>query len=109
MVTIGTLEATIAGFLSDLQRAGLGPERAVLFGSYAKGNPHEWSDIDLAVWARGFEGIRILDIPKILPILRPYIGLELHPFAAGDTRETKPFIEEIERTGKDYSGFIPAC
>lgn len=31
-------------------------QRAILFGSYANGTAKKWSDIDLAVISKGFEG-----------------------------------------------------
>ena len=30
-------------------RKTLDPQKVILFGSYVNGNPHEWSDIDIAV------------------------------------------------------------
>lgn len=36
-------------YLTHLAREGVPVERAIVFGSYAKGTPHEWSDIDLCV------------------------------------------------------------
>ena len=105
MVTIRTLESYLNGIAVDLARLGYGPVRIVLFGSYAKGTPHQDSDIDIAVWAAGFTGARTLDITRIAPILRNYPDVELHPFAATD--EVLPFEAEILRTGIDYSYFIP--
>ena len=106
MVRTAVLNSRIAGFVHDLAAAGYGPTRIILFGSYAKGTPHEWSDIDLAVWAKGFDGARVIDVPRVAPLLRPYPDIQLHPFAAGETKAENPFIEEIERTGKDYSHLL---
>ena len=49
MLTRKALAERIDSFLMSLIGQGLHIERAFLFGSYAKGNPHEYSDIDLAV------------------------------------------------------------
>jgi len=86
-------------FLSDLKDFGYTPVKAVLFGSMVKGSQHEWSDIDLAVWDEHFTGPIAMDYEKILPVLRPYRHLELHPFHPDETAETNPFVAEILRTG----------
>lgn len=36
-------------------------EKAILFGSYAYGKPHEWSDIDLVIISPDFAGQPMLD------------------------------------------------
>ena len=107
MVTLKNIELKIRGLLLALDAAGFGPKKALLFGSYAKGNPHEYSDLDVAIWADGFTGMPLLDIERIAPLLRPFQPVELHPFHSGETKEDNPFIEEIERTGKDFSFLIP--
>lgn len=49
---------SVLGILNDfriaLERAGVSVEKLVLFGSYATGNYHEDSDIDVAVVSRYF-------------------------------------------------------
>lgn len=99
MFTRKALETTINNFLTDLQSEGYSPEKAILFGSYAKGNPHNESDIDLAVWDKKFIGIKSLDILPILPLFRKYPKLEVHFFNPNDP---DPFEEEILRTGVKY-------
>lgn len=86
-------------FLADLKVFGIQPTKAILFGSTAKGTQHEWSDIDLAVWAPGFSGVLGVDYEQILPVLRPYKVLELHTFSPEETAETNPFVEHIVKTG----------
>jgi len=86
-------------FLNDLKAFGLNPARAILFGSVAKGKQHEWSDIDLAVWDSTFTGVLGMDYEKILPVLRPYMMIELHTFHPSETEDNNPFIGEIVKTG----------
>ncbi len=93
------LNEFVRSFLNDLDATGFHVHRAVLFGSYVHGQPDASSDVDLAVWAEGFEGNRILDYEKIKHILRNYLKLELHPYSPDDTVETDPFIDVIEKTG----------
>ncbi len=82
-----------------LTHSGFEPERIILFGSYAKGSATDSSDIDVAIWANGFSGMRLLDLEKLAPIKSKYPIIEIHPFSIIDTSENNPFIAEIERTG----------
>jgi predicted nucleotidyltransferase len=106
MVTIKNIERKIAGLVEALEIHGFEPCRVILFGSYAKGNPKETSDLDVAIWAKGFSGNSLLDIENVAHLLRPFHPIELHPFSMEESWEENPFIEEIERTGKDYSYLI---
>jgi hypothetical protein len=47
-----------------------------------------------------------LDIENVSPLLRPFHPIELHPFSIDESSDDNPFIEEIERTGKDFSYLI---
>lgn len=77
------------------------PVRSVyLFGSYANGNPGEYSDVDLAVVSDMFEGSRFFDKKKLNKyILQTSTDLEIHPFKTDDFTEDNPFVKEIIRTG----------
>jgi predicted nucleotidyltransferase len=46
----------IEAFCAQLPRYGIRPQRVILFGSYARGQQHEGSDIDLIVVSRSFRG-----------------------------------------------------
>jgi uncharacterized protein len=46
----------IAKFQKSLESKGLRIAKLVLFGSYATGKQHEWSDIDLVVVSEDFVG-----------------------------------------------------
>ncbi len=71
-----------------------------LFGSYAKGEAKEYSDIDLAVVSDKFEGSRFFDKEKLNKyILKTSIDLEIHPFRTMDFTEDNPFVKEIIQTG----------
>jgi predicted nucleotidyltransferase len=99
MLTRKTALKEAGNFLADLKAFGYTPVKAVLFGSMVTGRQHAWSDIDLAVWDEHFLGPIAMDYEKILPVLRPYRNLELHPFHPEETAESNPFIAEILRTG----------
>ncbi|MBM2815451.1 MAG: nucleotidyltransferase [Ignavibacteria bacterium] len=75
-------------------------EKAILFGSYAKGTNHEYSDIDVAVVSNDFEGIRLFDNIKLIDAaLKASIDLETHPYRPEDFNEDNPFVKEILEYG----------
>lgn len=72
-----------------------------LFGSYAKGNPREYSDIDIAVVSDNFEGRRFWDREKLGKyIIKASYDLEVHPFRTEDFTEDDPFVKEIIKSGQ---------
>ncbi len=91
---------TIAKFLQALQMNNIPIRRAILFGSYARGNYTEWSDIDLAIVSEAFQGDRVEDRDKIRPIkLSISSELEVLPYTPEDFTEDDPFVKEIIETG----------
>ena len=66
---------------------------AVLFGSYATGKYHEWSDIDIALVSDIFIGNRIADKDKIRKLtLSVSSELEVIPFSPRDFNLQNPFV-----------------
>lgn len=45
----------IQKYVYNLQKKGIRPIKIVLYGSYAKGNPNKWSDLDLIVVSPDFK------------------------------------------------------
>lgn len=89
----------IKGYLNEIAELGHPPVKVILFGSYANGKPDAYSDIDLAVWAEGFEGNLFTDSEKVMKAKRNFVKVELHPYAPQDTADDDPFVAEIEKTG----------
>jgi predicted nucleotidyltransferase len=100
MVTKSAVNREIQGFLEALESAGFRVEKAYLFGSMYKGNPHAYSDIDLAVWSPDFSSNYFENMEKTASCKRLFKRIELHPFQLKDTAENNPFITVIESTGK---------
>ncbi len=94
------IEAEIAGCLAALEQNGFGVQKAILFGSMAKGNPHEYSDIDLAMWSKNFTSDYFSNIERTAFVKRHFKNIELHPFTLHETADNNLFIEEINATGK---------
>ncbi len=73
------------------------PERIILFGSYAHGNPTPDSDVDLLV-VLPFEGKNLLKSLEILNLTNPRFPIDLLARRPDDTerryREGDPLIRE---------------
>lgn len=89
-------------FAGEVKASGLRLRKVVLFGSYAHGQPHRWSDIDVALVADEFTGIGFYDIAYFARInnKRPYINIETRTYNTKDFSPRKdPFVEEILKSG----------
>ncbi len=87
-------------YLEALRQNKIPIKRAILFGSCAKGNYHEWSDIDIALVSEIFGGNRIDDKDKIRMItLSVSSEIEVIPFSPKDFDMRNPFVKEILKTG----------
>jgi predicted nucleotidyltransferase len=94
------IKKTIRSYLSTLQQNNIPIKEAVLFGSYATGKNHEWSDIDIALVSDLFVGNRMDDKDKIRDItLSVSYDIEVLPFAPFDFNSKNPFVKEILKTG----------
>ena len=75
-------------------------EQVILFGSYAKGNPHAYSDIDLAVISPIFGENPLEDRTRLYRTIftnKLDSLIEPHPFSPS---EPLSFLTEVVRTGK---------
>ena len=75
--------------------------KIILFGSYAKGNYHEDSDIDIAVVLKDYSNL--MDIQLDLMRLRRKIDsrIEPHPFRESEFELSNPIVNEIVKYGKE--------
>ena len=90
----------IRKFLDMLNASGIRLERVILFGSYAHGSVNRWSDIDIALVSRDFQGIGFYDRRKLNPyILKTDTRIEPHPYRPEDFTTDDPFIKEILKNG----------
>ena len=75
-------------------------KKEYLFGSYAKNEHNEWSDIDLAVISDDFGGNKFIDKNKIRRIyLQISNKFDIIPFNPTDFTKDNPFVKEIIETG----------
>ena len=78
-----------------------GIEGAFLFGSYAKGNSNEDSDIDLALIFNKIDDSKRFDLQVQLMLLAARVDtrIEAHPISQEDFNSENPFAVEIKKTG----------
>jgi predicted nucleotidyltransferase len=75
--------------------------KIILFGSYAKGNFNDDSDIDIAVILKDYNNL--MEIQLDLMRLRRNIDsrIEPHPFREYDFEITNPIVNEIVKYGQE--------
>jgi predicted nucleotidyltransferase len=99
-----TLDRSLTRYVHDVRRK-IPIDRAYLFGSYAQGTPHEWSDVDVCFFSPSFEGKHSVDAGvELLEIARPYlpdICFEPHSFPTSELENDNPFVKEVLRTGRE--------
>ncbi len=92
---------TLKKMLFSLERDNIKINEAFLFGSYAKGNYREDSDIDIALVSDNFKGIRFSDRKKLAKYtIQLDSRIETHPFRSADFQSRNNFFaNEIVSTG----------
>ena len=101
MFTKKDLMKYISDYITECNKLGVHFKKVILFGSYARNTPHEWSDIDLALVSDDFTGRRLDDRDKIVRADIKFVDIESHMFNSAYFEEGDPFIEEIIKTGKE--------
>jgi len=99
----GTVNRAIKKTLTYLSKK-ITITEAILFGSYAQGTPHEYSDIDLAIFSPEMEKLNIEDEAKLFSEVKRRCDpdVEVHFFSEKMLREARPtnFCGYILATGK---------
>ena len=103
------LAKIIKGFIMELKRE-IPIKEVILFGSYARGNPKEYSDIDLAVISDWFEGKpKIKNMQYLSRIAAAYNSLiEALPFTEQEYRnlDKRSFLASIIKSGRNSSELL---
>lgn len=88
-------------YAANLKKFGLNFDAIYLFGSYIKGNPNKWSDIDVAV-VSNYLNDKYDEGRFLLWKLRRSIDLRIEPhgFTPQDwSNDVNPMAHEIKKTG----------
>jgi predicted nucleotidyltransferase len=104
IATRAELERHILHFVKSLER-GIRVEAVVLYGSYVHGEPHVWSDIDLAVISPDFEGVPVNERQSTLAGLAwrdTDVRIEAIGYPSSEYHNPRrhSFLREIIRTGR---------
>src|SRR3972149_618765 len=93
---------SIKQYLSVLSDFGIHAQKAVLFGSFARGVGSEYSDIDLIIIAPEFDGSR--NVSLIKKLWRATVSdSRIEPIPCGEreweTDQSRPILEIARREG----------
>jgi predicted nucleotidyltransferase len=101
MLTQNAVIEIVRNYANEIESRGVHLRSVILYGSFAKGMQHEWSDIDVALVADEFTGFTFND-KKLFPyigIKKPYIRIEAKTYPTDYFREGDPFIDIIKKEG----------
>jgi predicted nucleotidyltransferase len=80
-------------------------DKAVLYGSYAKGTANEHSDVDICFFSKAFEDKRsvdiVIDLLGIAGKYHPDFCFEPRVFPTSEIENDNPFVKEVLRTGRE--------
>jgi len=101
MLTRDAVIDIVRNYAHEIQGHGIHLRTVILYGSFAKGTHHEWSDIDVALVADEFTGFTFNDCKLYsgLGIKKPYIRIEEKTYQTEYFNEGDPFIDEIKKDG----------
>ena len=98
-----TIMTSIRRYIDALASAGIHARRAVLFGSFAKGDAGKYSDIDLVVIAPEFDGPKELKLIEKLWQVTISADNRIEPIPCGEqeweTDQSRPILEIARREG----------
>ena len=88
-------------FATELQHLNLRLQKVIVFGSYARNEQREESDIDVALVSEDFTGAAPIDVRPMAHLLArsPFFYIEPHTFSPAQFTDRNPFVQEILRTG----------
>jgi uncharacterized protein len=100
------IDAIVKGFIAKLKQE-IPIKEVILFGSYASGNPQEYSDVDLAVISDWFVGKpKIENMQYLSRISARYNSLiEALPFTVKEYKnlDKRSFLANIVKVGRYYT------
>ena len=90
-------------YLAGLPAVGINSRKAILFGSFARGDQHKWSDIDLIVIAPEFDRRYGLEFAQRLWGARAGADIRIEPIPFGEKEweedDSRPILEIARQEG----------
>lgn len=101
MLTRESVIGKVNSFTQELIAKGIPIERVILFGSYAKNQQREDSDIDVALFSTVFSGFGFEDkqLFALINVKKEYIDIETKTFPNEIYYQQTPLADIIEKTG----------
>lgn len=106
MLTRETAIKQARDFIIECSEHGIDIEKAILFGSIAKDEHRETSDIDIALISKQFTNNFIYNNRLTSKINIKYPLIEVHHFNSEYFKKGDPFINEINTTGFEIEWII---
>ena len=98
-----SIREAVQHYLKAAEAIGIHARRAVLFGSHARGDAGEWSDIDLVVIAPELDGRKDRRLVAKLWELRAVTDSRIEPIPCGEreweTDDSRPILEIARSEG----------
>ena len=95
----------VRDYLYALRQAGMQVDRAILYGSHARGDAHPDSDVDILVIATEFDGPYDPTRVALLWEMRACTDSRIEPIGIGERRwredSASPIIEIARREGQE--------
>jgi len=102
----GIVEDVVRQYVADVRQT-MPIDKAVLFGSYAKGTATEHSDVDICFFSEDFKDKFSVDIvTDLMGIARKYYRfccLEPRVFPTSEIERGNPFVKEVLSTGREIT------
>ena len=100
-VDIKEIKQKAQSFAEDVKQV-MPVDKAILFGSYAKGYASEWSDVDICFFLRDYNGKQRYElIAELIGMGGKYHGVPFEPlvFESAEMQNGNPFVRGILAEG----------
>ena len=96
-----SIKNSITSYKRKLIKEGLTFDKIILFGSYARGNAHPYSDIDIAIVSKFFGKNDFKEMSKLNALTYGIdTRIEAHPISSANfLNPVSPFIIEVKKYG----------
>lgn len=98
---------TVQKYLRYVKEQGIPVSYGVLFGSYAKGNAHEWSDVDLLVVSPKYDRKRTTEDHEDLWMYAARTDSRIEPIPVGEKQYKKDDSSVIIEIARREGQIIP--
>ena len=96
MLTQQSVIETARKFVFEISNSGIGLRKAILYGSFAKNQQHEYSDIDICLVGDDFSGFGYEDLKPLGRIYGKgeYLWIQARTWSTADYLSGNAFVEE---------------